>query len=374
LGTSISEILTRGGFIVAKTTEILVPRERLVSVPRGIFYDILKKTLEAEKLVYCYECGTCTASCPVVKIIPEFNPRTFFQRVLLNQKNVLAGVDLWLCARCYQCYKRCPHKVNLPDLFCSAREVAVEQGLTDAGKLTEALKLLREKIPFPVVYGWLCLRPCEGRSVLDNMVVAALQRFIIDYEKEKTVPVPNTREEKIAIIGSGPAGLTAAYDLVRNGYPVTVFEALPEAGGILRAGIRKCPLPSEVLDNEIQYLKDLGVEIRTKTSVGEDVTFNDLLGEYKAILIAVGAHKTKKPIAWSIFEWVTAVESIQLPKAVKTIGKTIAVDPATLETCLAGVFAAGDAVSGPSNIPEAVAAGKRAAVSMLRYLGETQIE
>ena len=359
---------------MAKTTEILVPRERLVSVPRGIFYDILKKTLEAEKLIYCYECGTCTASCPVVKIIPEFNPRTFFQRVLLNQKNVLAEVDLWLCARCYQCYKRCPHKVNLPDLFCSAREVAVEQGLTDADKLKKALKLLREKIPFPVVYSWLCLRPCEGRSALDNMVVAALQRFIIDYEKEKTVPVPNTREEKIAIIGSGPAGLTAAYDLVRKGYSVTVFEALPEAGGILRAGIRKCPLPSEVLDNEIQYLKDLGVKIRTNTSVGEDVKFNDLLREYKAIFIAVGAHKAKKNVGYGLFEWVTAVESIHLPKTVKVIGKTVAVDPATLETSLPGVFAGGDAVSGPAAIAEAVAAGKRAAVSIRRYLGEEVVE
>ena len=359
---------------MTETTEILVTKERLVAVPRGIFYEILKKSSEAEKLIYCYECGTCTASCPVVEIIPEFNPRAFFQRVLLNQKNVLTGVDLWLCTRCYQCYKRCPHKVNLPDLFCSAREVAVEKGLTDAGKLTKALKLLREKIPFPVVYSWLCLRPCEGRSVLDNMVVATLQRFIIDYEKEKTVPVPNTREERIAIMGSGSAGLTAAYDLVRKGYPVTVFEALPEAGGILRAGIRKCPLPSEVLDNEIQHLKDLGVEIRTKTRVGEDVTFNDLLREYKAILIAVGAHKTKKPVGCCSFEWVTAVESIHLPKAVKIIGKTIAVDPATLETSLPGVFAAGDAVSGPSTIPEAVAAGKRAAVSIRRYLGERQNE
>ena len=359
---------------MAKTTEILVTRERLVGVPKGIFREILKKSPDAEKLKYCFDCGTCTASCPVAETIPEYNPRVFFNRVLLNQKNVLAGVELWLCACCYRCYGRCPQGLSLPELWRSAREVAIEQGLTDADKIKGALKLLREKIPFPVVYSWLCLRPCEGRSVLDNMVVATLQRFIIDYEKEKTVPVPNTREERIAIIGSGSAGLTAAYDLVRKGYPVTVFEALPEAGGILRAGIRKCPLPSEVLDNEIQYLKDLGVEIRTKTRVGEDVTFNDLLREYKAILIAVGAHKTKKPIAWSIFEWVTAVESIQLPKAVKIIGKTIAVDPATLETSLPGVFAAGDAVSGPSTIPEAVSAGKRAAVSIRRYLGERQNE
>ena len=488
---------------MAKTAGILVTKERLVGVPQGIFYEILKRLPDAEKLKYCDDCGTCTASCPVVKIIPEYNPRVFFGNVLLNQKNVLAGVELWLCACCYRCYERCPQGSNLPELWRSAREVAVEQGVTDADKLREALKLLREKILFPVVYSWLCLRPCEENSAVDKLVVATLQRFIFDYKKEKTVPVPKTREEKIAIIGSGPAGLTAAYDLVRKGYPVTVFESLSEPGGMLRVGIPEYRLPREMLDAEIQYLKDLGVEIRTKTSIGRDATFSDLLQEYKALFIAVGAHKTRnlriegeemrgvvhaldllgevnmgrkvrlgervavigggnvamdaartalrlgakevvvlyrrsrnempanprevkeaesegvkiqflvspkrilgkegratavecirmelgkpdetgrrRPIPVKGSEYIAKFDTIipavgetpdlsLLPKDIQVTGRnTVAVDSSTMETSLPGVFAGGDAVSGPATIAEAVAAGKRAAISIRRYLGE----
>ena len=263
--------------------------------------ELSKRSLDAKKLVYCSECGTCTASCPVAKVFPKYyNPRVFFQKLFLDFEDVLGEAGLWLCARCYRCYDRCPQKLKLPEIFVLVRKLAVEEGyLPDARrKLKEALNLLNEEFPFPATYSWLCLRPCEEelkRSKVDKLVFDTIQSFIGDYKKEKTAPVPKTRKEKIAIIGSGPAGLTAAYDLARMGFPVTVFELLPEPGGMLRVGIPQYRLPKEVLDAEIQHVKNLGIEIRTNTAISKDLTFDDLLKDgYKTIFIAVGAHKSRK--------------------------------------------------------------------------------
>ncbi|KPV62008.1 MAG: Sulfide dehydrogenase subunit alpha precursor [Candidatus Bathyarchaeota archaeon BA2] len=263
--------------------------------------ELSKRSLDASKLRYCYECGTCTSTCPVVRVFPRhYNPRVFFQKFFLDLEDVLGEVGLWLCARCYRCYDRCPQELKLPEIFVLVRELAVEKDyLLDAPrKLREALNLLRQEFPFAATYSWLCLRPCEEelkRSKVDKLVFDTIQSFVGDYEKEKTAPIPKTRKEKIAIIGSGPAGLTAAYDLTRMGFPVTVFESLPEPGGMLRVGIPQYRLPKEVLDAEIRYIKNLGIEIRTNTAIGKDLTFDDLLkSEHAAILIAVGAHKSGK--------------------------------------------------------------------------------
>jgi len=261
--------------------------------------ELSKRSLDAEKLVYCYECGTCTAACPVVKVFPRhYNPRVFFEKASLDLEKVLTEAGLWLCAICYRCHKRCPHGLKLPEIFLSLREVAVEQGyLPDVpSKLEEILTILREEFPFPLVYSWLCLRPCEEeskRSKLDNLVLDVLQRSLADYKKKEVAPLPKVHREKLAIIGSGPAGLTAAWELVRMGFQVTIFEALPEPGGMLRVGIPEYRLPKEVLDVEIEYIRDLGVEIRTNTTIGKDLTFNSLLKEYKAIFIATGAHRSR---------------------------------------------------------------------------------
>jgi NADPH-dependent glutamate synthase beta subunit-like oxidoreductase len=103
------------------------------------------------------------------------------------------------------------------------------------------------------------------------------------------------RYEKIAIIGSGVAGLSAAYELVKRGYMVTVFEVLPEPGGMLRVGIPSWKLPKDVLETDIEYLKKMGIEIRTGVVVGKDITIDELLKEgYKAVLIATGCHKGKE--------------------------------------------------------------------------------
>ncbi|GAI58614.1 unnamed protein product, partial [marine sediment metagenome] len=120
-------------------------------------------------------------------------------------------------------------------------------------------------MPLAGVIGRVCTHPCETdcerKTVDESLSIRTLKRFIADYElktgREEATPVEQTKEDKVAIVGSGPAGLACAYDLVRKGYPVTVFEALPKAGGLLRYGIPEYRLPRKTLDNEIDYVKEL---------------------------------------------------------------------------------------------------------------------
>ena len=153
------------------------------------------------------------------------------------------------------------------------------------------MELIGSKIPLAAVYGWFSIRPFKGGDKLFE----ALKEFVEDYAKEKISPTPPTHGEKIAVIGSGPAGLTAAYRLVKMGYPVTVFESLPEPGGMLRVGIPEHRLPKEVLDLEIRRIKNAGVEIKTDVTIGRDLTIDDLFRQgFKALFIAIGAHKSRE--------------------------------------------------------------------------------
>jgi heterodisulfide reductase subunit A len=163
------------------------------------------------------------------------------------------------------------------------------------GKYKEALEVVRMAIPFAGVCGRICTHPCEAeceRGEFDEpLAIRSLHRFVADYElkvgRERGAPVERARQDRVAVVGSGPAGLACAYDLVRLGYPVTVFEAAPKAGGLLRYGIPEYRLPKEVLDSETGYIEELGVEIKTNSPV------NDLarvFGQgYKAIFLASGA-------------------------------------------------------------------------------------
>jgi NADPH-dependent glutamate synthase beta subunit-like oxidoreductase len=263
--------------------------------------ETLTKLLDTEKLKYCYECGICTASCPVAWKTPKYhNPRSLLQKVIFDFEEASKDTGLWMCMRCYRCHDRCPQRLDLPEIFWLIRDFAVEQNyLPDpAGKLEEVLKIIREEIPLASVYGWLCFLPHETqdkRTKVDKLSIDALKHFVADREKEKTPPIPKTSREKVAVIGSGPAGLTAAAELVKKGYPVTVFESLSEPGGMLRVGIPNYRFPKEALDVDINYIKKLGVEIKTNVPVGKDLTIEGLLQKgYKTIFIATGAHKSTK--------------------------------------------------------------------------------
>jgi len=172
--------------------------------------------------------------------------------------------------------------------------------LISQGKFKEALEVLRRTMPFAGVCGRVCTHPCESeceRGKVDQPVsIRSLKRFMSDYEmsvgREKATPIERTKEDKVAVIGSGPAGLAAAYDLIREGYPVTVFEAAPKAGGMMRYGIPEYRLPEKVLDNEISYIQELGVEIKTNRPVKD---LKDIFEQgYEAIFLATGAWVSQK--------------------------------------------------------------------------------
>jgi len=164
------------------------------------------------------------------------------------------------------------------------------------GRFAEAVAVVREKIPFPSVCGYICTHPCEAkcrRGQLDEAIaIRALKRFATEHDnglwKQNSRVAPATNK-RVAIVGSGPAGLTAAYYLAKLGHSVTVFEALPEPGGMMRVGIPDYRLPKDVLRAEIEEIRSVGVEIRTNTRV--DSPQGLLEQGYDAVFLAIGAHQ-----------------------------------------------------------------------------------
>ena len=189
------------------------------------------------------------------------------------------------------CQKSCPAGVDVPTY----------NAFTAMGQFDKALEVIREDNPFPGVCGRICSRACEASCRLgqtdDPTAIRSLKRFVADYDRGRwkplVQPAPTTRQEKVSIIGAGPAGLTAARDLRREGYSVTVFEAASQPGGMLRLAVPDFRLPPEVVDSDIQFIIDSGVVIQTNVTVGKDISIDELRKQgYQAILIAIGAHRS----------------------------------------------------------------------------------
>ncbi|HHV61932.1 MAG TPA: NADH-quinone oxidoreductase subunit NuoF [Firmicutes bacterium] len=199
-----------------------------------------------------------------------------------------------VCASLFEspCQNACPAEVDVPRYISLIRQ----------RRYGEAVALIKEKNPLPAVCGRVCNHPCESkcrRGQLDSPVaICDLKRFAADWELEHPLPVeaPAKRKDaKVAIIGSGPAGLSAAYYLAKLGYGVTIFEALPVAGGMLAVGIPEYRLPRDILRAEIRAIEALGVEIRTGVEVGRDITLDEIRQQgYGAVFVAVGASKGQK--------------------------------------------------------------------------------
>ena len=166
------------------------------------------------------------------------------------------------------------------------------------GKYEEAIKTIRENTIFPGVLGRICAHPCEEECKRDELESALsiknLKRFAADYDDPARwdLAKENPTGKKVAVVGAGPAGASAAYKLAKKGHQVVIFEALPEVGGMLRVGIPSYRLPAAVIDEEYSILEKLGVEIKLNTKVGEDVSFADLENNYDSVFIASGAHQS----------------------------------------------------------------------------------
>jgi len=188
------------------------------------------------------------------------------------------------------CQHTCPVELDIPGYISLIKE----------GKFVEAYCLIKQRNPLPAVCGRVCHHPCEfkcNRTQIDEPIaIRELRRFVADYAFNlgvKYAPkIKARKEEKVAIIGAGPAGLSAAWDLALEGYQVTIFEALPVAGGMLAVAIPEYRLPKDILSHEVQEIENLGVDIRLNTPVSDVESL--LKDGYKAMFIATGAHKGDK--------------------------------------------------------------------------------
>ncbi|MDI3546911.1 MAG: NADH-quinone oxidoreductase subunit [Halanaerobiales bacterium] len=228
------------------------------------------------------------------------------------------------------CQNACPANVDIPIYIDLIRQ----------GKYKEAYKVIQEENPLVLICGRVCYNLCEkacNRNSLDEpLAIRELKRFASDYvlKNEGGFPVPTIKEEKgekIAVVGSGPAGLTAAFYLRRKGYQVTIFEALPVVGGMLAVGIPEYRLPKELLNEEITVLTTMGVEIVVDTRIGEDITLKELKEQgYKAVYLAVGAHKDRKlgiegEDLKGVYSGIELLKEINLGREVDMRGKKVAI-------------------------------------------------
>ncbi|MBN1615369.1 MAG: NADH-quinone oxidoreductase subunit NuoF [Deltaproteobacteria bacterium] len=187
------------------------------------------------------------------------------------------------------CQHTCPIEMDIPSYIALIR----------AERFEDAYRILLRTNPFPSVCGRVCDHKCQSkcrRGKLDEPIaIKFLKRFITDNaSRPKIEAVPVTRKEKIAVIGAGPAGLTAARDLAQRGYKVTVFEELSEPGGMLRWAIPSYRLPRDILAREIEDVRTLGVEICCNTRIGRDLSWEQVDTDYDYVYLAPGAHKSQK--------------------------------------------------------------------------------
>ncbi len=235
----------------------------------------------------CTGCGECATVCPVI-IPSHFDEGMATQRAAYRlYPQAVPNAYIIEKRGIAPCRDACPAGQRAQGYIALIRE----------GRYEDALRVIKEDNPFPGICGRICNHRCEdacNRGKLDEPVnIRALKRFVTDkvYAKPRVPPEPAERRysERVAIIGAGPCGLTAAQDLCKLGYEVTVFEALPVAGGMLRVGVPEYRLPSWIVDREVQDIVDLGVDLRLNHRVDN---LDEIFAEgFDAVLIAVGAHE-----------------------------------------------------------------------------------
>ena len=253
------------------------------------------------------------------------------------------------------CYFACPARMDIPKML---RAIVT-------GRLADAIATVKADIALPAVLGRICPAPCEKvcrrRGADGAVAICRLKQFVADADLAGATPYQPECEpasgRRVAIVGAGPAGLSAAYYLARQGHACTVFEQNGQAGGRLRSETTDEELPREVLDREIGTVLQLSIELRTNTRVGDDVVFESLREEFNAVLLASGAEAAAEAPDWGL----------------AMVKRGVDVEKKTYRTNLAGVFAAGNATRGRGLIIRSVADGKEAAVAIGQYLGGQEV-
>ena len=243
----------------------------------------------------CTGCGLCQQYCPL-EISSEYNQKlTKRKAIFIDYPQAVPNTHV-IDRKNAPCQLTCPARLDVREYV----------GLIASGNFEESLALIREKLPFPATIGRICARPCEeecirGNKMEEPIAICQLKRFVADQEIEQGKPAPVAKpeasfEERVAIVGGGPAGLTAAYNLARKGYPVTLYDDQPKLGGMLRYGIPEYRLPRDILDREIQAILDHGVTVESGKRIGTDIPFEALMGDmgYKAVFVGVGAWEGMK--------------------------------------------------------------------------------
>ena len=278
-----------------------------------------------EMFRHCEQCGRCSSACPITGV-DDFNIRRLLRFVELDLIEEIAASPMpWSCTTCAKCEDACPHGIKILDIVRGLRAISPEERipkpgapcidacpagidvpgylrLISQGKNDEACELIMEKAPLPGILGRACNRPCEAACVRgevnEPVAICAAKRYAADVANTLPENVFKTEADtgrKVAVIGSGPAGLTAAFFLRKKGHQTTVFEARPKPGGMLRYGIPFYRLPQEVLDSEIDRILSVGIELKTGQKLGDNLDPAVLRkGNFDAVFIAVGAQTSRK--------------------------------------------------------------------------------
>jgi heterodisulfide reductase subunit A-like polyferredoxin len=262
--------------------------ESVEGEPGNFKVTLLEKPRYVE-LDKCTACGECAKACPI-DVPNQFDESLRDRKAAfkLYPQGMPSGFAIDKRGTA-PCKATCPAHVSIQGYIA----------LINDGRYAEALKLFKDEHPFPGVCGRVCHHPCEEmctRNDVDSpLAIRELHRFLADYEKQSGntyIPeVSEPRKEKVAIIGSGPAGLTTAYYLAIQGYPVTIFEKLDEPGGMMRVGIPEYRLPRDILAGEIDVIKQMGVTIKTGVTFGQDITLDSLKADgFAAVFMGIGLH------------------------------------------------------------------------------------
>jgi glutamate synthase (NADPH/NADH) small chain len=222
-----------------------------------------------------------------MEMLPAAESVTSFEEVVKGYSEEQAKKEADRCVECGICVATCPAHMDVPDYIHSIRDGDYEKGL----------QLMYRTNPFPATCGRICTRRCETVCPVgidgEPVAIRWLKRFIVDqFEAKdyKRILADKITEngKKIAVIGAGPGGMSAAYYLRKKGYAVTVFESQQSAGGMLRYGVPSYRLPDDDLDKDIDYIVSLGVEVKYNTAIGKDIKFEQLLENYDAVFMSTG--------------------------------------------------------------------------------------